>query len=240
MEDYELTLYDRIEVIKTVIQKEGIDKFYLSFSGGKDSTVLHRLLDKALPGNTIPRVFIDTGIEYKMIRDFVLKLAENDKRFQIIKPSRPIKQTLEEFGYPFKSKQHSHNVAQYQRNGMSKSVRVYLLGENTKKGRSSLYHCPEILKYQFTDEFQIRVSDLCCQKMKKEPVHKWEKENHKTIAITGMRKEEGGNRLQLTCVITDKTGKIKKFHPLAVIDDEFENEFIERENRISTSILCTI
>ena len=230
MEDYELTLYDRIQVIKLTNEKYDLEhNAYLSFSGGRDSTILHHLLDEALPNNTIPRVFIDTGIEYTMIREFVLKLAENDKRFVIIKPSKPIKKTLEEFGYPFKSKQHSHNVAQYQRTGMSKSVRVYLLGENTKKGRSSLYHCPEILKYQFTNEFSLKISDLCCKKMKKEPVKKWEKENNRSIAITGMRKEEGGNRLQLTCVITDSKGKIQKFHPFAVVSDEFEEWYRERE-----------
>ena len=66
--DNELLLFDRIEIIKTTIAKYGEDNFYLSFSGGKDSTILHYLLDKALPNNNIPRVFIDTGIEYQMIR----------------------------------------------------------------------------------------------------------------------------------------------------------------------------
>ena len=34
---------------------------YISFSGGKDSTILHYLIDLALPNNKIPRVFINTG-----------------------------------------------------------------------------------------------------------------------------------------------------------------------------------
>ena len=115
--DYELTLIDRLGVIKSVNEKYDLEhNAYLSFSGGKDSTILHYLLDMALPNNRIPRVFIDTGIEYQMIRDFVLTMAKNDDRFVIIKPSKPIKQTLEQVGYPFKSKQHSHNVAFYQQN----------------------------------------------------------------------------------------------------------------------------
>ena len=48
-----------------------------------------------------------------MIREFVLEMAKNDKRFVIIKPSQPIKQTLERFGYPFKSKEHSLRVDQF-------------------------------------------------------------------------------------------------------------------------------
>ena len=114
--DNELLLFDRIEIIKTTIAKYGEDNFYLSFSGGKDSTILHYLLDMALPNNNIPRVFIDTGIEYNMIREFVFDLANKDKRFIILKPTKPIKATLEKYGYPFKSKQHSHNIALYQSN----------------------------------------------------------------------------------------------------------------------------
>ena len=75
--DYELTLFDRLEIIKTTNQKFDLEQnAYLSFSGGKDSTILHYLLDMALPNNQIPRVFIDTGIEYQMIRQFVLELAK--------------------------------------------------------------------------------------------------------------------------------------------------------------------
>lgn len=60
----DLILWDRLEAIKTTIQKYGEENFYLSFSGGKDSTVVHHLLDMALPENKIPRVYINTGIEY--------------------------------------------------------------------------------------------------------------------------------------------------------------------------------
>ena len=85
----EMILDDRIMVIKQANDKYDLEhKAYLSFSGGKDSTILHHLLDIALLGNNIPRVFIDTGIEYNAIRKFVLKLAEKDPRFSIVKPSK--------------------------------------------------------------------------------------------------------------------------------------------------------
>ena len=103
--DNELLLFDRIEIIKNTINKYGEENFYLSFSGGKDSTVLHYLLDIALPGNKIPRVFINTGIEYNDIVKFVEDLAKKDSRIIILKPTKSIKKILEEKGYPFKSKQ---------------------------------------------------------------------------------------------------------------------------------------
>ena len=67
--------------------------------------------------------------------------------------------------------------------------------------------------------------------MKKKPVHKWEKENNKTIALTGMRREEGGMRTQIKgCILVDDKTNHIKFHPLLVVDDEWENEFVQRNN----------
>ena len=72
-EDFELTLFDRINAIKDTINKYGEENFYLSFSGGKDSTILHYLIDIALPNNKIPRVYINTGIEYIYIYIILLQ-----------------------------------------------------------------------------------------------------------------------------------------------------------------------
>jgi len=188
--DYETILFDRLEIIKTVNQKYDLEhNAYISFSGGKDSTILHYLIDMALPNNKIPRVYIDTGIEYIDIRNFVKSLAENDERFVIIKPTQPIKPMLEKYGYPFKSKEHSHFLTIYQHSGYGHSVNIYL---NLDGQSRKMIKCPKKLRYQFTDDFKIKVSDLCCKKMKKEPFAKYQKENNKTITLTGMRKAEGG------------------------------------------------
>lgn len=111
--DNNLILWDRLEVIKTTIQKYGEENFYLSFSGGKDSTVVHYLLDMALPENKIERVFSNTGIELNAIVEFVTNL--NDDRIVIIPPSKNVKKTLEEVGYPFKSKEYSNWLKVYQK-----------------------------------------------------------------------------------------------------------------------------
>lgn len=73
----EILLLDRIDKIRAINQQYDLEhNAYLSFSGGKDSTILHYLLDMALPGNKIPRLFLNTGIEYKFIVEFVKELAE--------------------------------------------------------------------------------------------------------------------------------------------------------------------
>lgn len=149
MEDFELLLYDRIEIIKQTIQKYGEENFYISFSGGKDSTVLHHLIDEAIPDNKIPRVFINTGIEYNEIRRFVEKLTENDCRFVIFNSGVNIKEMLNEKGYPFKSKEHSCKLSMFQKKGTeTKSVSKYI---NEKS-----FGCPDVLKYQFTDDFNLK------------------------------------------------------------------------------------
>lgn len=238
--DNELLLYDRIEVIKATNQKYDLEhNAYLSFSGGKDSTILHHLIDMALPNNKIPRVFIDTGIEYKLIREFVMKLASKDDRFVIIKPSVPVIPMLKEYGYPFKSKQHAHDLMIYQTGGMTTTVKKYL---GVEQG-NNIIKCPKKLQYQFTEDFKIKISDNCCRKMKKEPAHRYEKESGKSIVLTGMRQAEGGQRASIKgCAITDKDGNLKKFHPLLVVSDEWENWYVEREREFSTctAILPTI
>lgn len=224
MTENEFFLYDRLGVIKDTIAKYGEENFYLSFSGGKDSTVVHHLLDMAVPGNKIPRVFINTGIEYNDIVQFVKELAESDERFVIIKPSQNIKTMLERVGYPFKSKEHSVMVHEWQLGHReTKKMKTYL------SETGSRYECPKMLKYQFTDEFKMKISPECCNELKKKPVKKWQKENKKPINITGMQREEGGERTHIDCIMV-KNGKMVKFHPLAKVSGEWEDWLIKEHN----------
>lgn len=85
---FEFQLEDRIQKIQQIVRKVGQENCYLSFSGGKDSTVLHYLLDDAVPNNSIPRVFADTGIELQAIRDFVKSIQEKDGRIVMLKPEK--------------------------------------------------------------------------------------------------------------------------------------------------------
>lgn len=159
MTDNEFLLEDRLQKIRSVINKYGEENFYVSFSGGKDSTVLSALVDLALPGNKIPRVYANTGIELNMIRDFVYEMQKTDNRIIIVKPAIPIKPMLEQEGYPFKSKVHAHCVNLYQIGSDNKMVQGYL-GKRPETWHSRT--CPKILRYQFTEQNDLRISDKCC------------------------------------------------------------------------------
>ena len=228
-EDFELILFDRIEIIKSANKKYDLEhNAYISFSGGKDSTILHYLVDMALPDNKIPRVFINTGIEYNYIVEFVNELASKDDRFVILKPTQAIKPMLEKVGYPFKSKEHSNYLSVYQHCGLESKTADRYLNPSEKKKK---YGWTTFIKYQFTKEFNLKISNLCCYKLKKEPIKNWQKQNNRSITLTGMRKDEKGTRANIQgCIITDKANKIVKFHPLLVVNDDFENWFIEKNN----------
>ena len=60
MEKQELLflINDRIQKIRQITTDYNIlENGYIAFSGGKDSTVLSDLVDRALPGNKIPRIY---------------------------------------------------------------------------------------------------------------------------------------------------------------------------------------
>lgn len=226
MLENEFLLQDRLQKIRQIIRQYGEENFYISFSGGKDSTVLSTLVDIAFPENKIPRVYANTGIELNMIRDFVLEMQKTDNRIVIIKPSMSIKQMLEKDGYPFKSKIHSHCVNLYQTDPSKKMWQGYT-GKRPEHWHTTT--CPKKLMYQFTEENKLRISDICCVKMKEEPLIKWAKDNKKDIAITGIMKEEGGRRTQSTC-LQFRGKKLKKFQPLVPITKDWEDWFIDIYN----------
>lgn len=173
--NHEFLLCERLLTIKQTIEEFGEDTFYIAFSGGKDSTVLHYLIDEALPDNRIPRVFVNTGIEYKAIVDFVKDLASKDDRIIIKTPTVNIKTMLEKEGYPFKSKEHSLKVGVYKRGSRAKTVLRYRDGF----GFSSRFSCPKCLLYQYEDSFTLKISDKCCYRLKKDQMKEFERERER-------------------------------------------------------------
>lgn len=231
MFDYELELFDRLEVIKATVAKHGEENFYLSFSGGRDSTMLHYLVDKALPGNSIPRVYMNTGLELSEVVKHVKSMAKEDPRIIIVNSTIPVRKSLDDNGYPFKSKEFSRYADIYFRRGFTKSVKRYF----DFNERRQVF--PSKLKCVFEPGFPLHISDKCCEIRKEKPIWEWAKEHGKSIALVALVGGEGGRRDSFskgkdgqTHCFVERSSRQKYFYPLRKVDMDFVNEFIKREN----------
>ena len=76
----------------------------ISFSGGKDSTVLRDLVHSMYP--EVPCVWVNTGLEYPEIQQFV----RSDPDSVIVRPAMDFKAVITEYGYPIISKEVSEAI----------------------------------------------------------------------------------------------------------------------------------
>ncbi len=160
---------------------------YVSFSGGKDSTVLLNQVRKLYP--EVPGVFVDTGLEYPEIRDFV-KTVEN---ITWLKPKMLFPDIIKKHGYPVVSKRQARYIHDLQnptkRNKATRNLR--LTGLN-RKG----IMCPTMKlskKWHFLVDCGFKISDRCCDIIKKQPLDEYVKKTGKK-PFTGMMASESNRR----------------------------------------------
>jgi len=97
---------------KIILTKQRIKNFYdhyngqvyVSFSGGKDSTVLLHLVRSMYPD--VKALFVDTGLEYPEIKEFV----KNTKNTITIRPDMCFTEVIKKYGYPVISKQNAYYI----------------------------------------------------------------------------------------------------------------------------------
>lgn len=175
-------------ILEWYLQYKG--KVYVSFSGGKDSTVLLHIARSIKGLENIVGVFSDTGLEYPEIREFV-KTWDN---IIWIKPKLTFKQVIEEYGYPIISKDMSKAIYDI-RNTKSEKLRQYRLTGVSSTGKT--FHNGVLSKrYYPLINADFKISNRCCDKMKKQPFHKFEKDTGMK-AIIGMMADESSNRMHL-------------------------------------------
>jgi 3'-phosphoadenosine 5'-phosphosulfate sulfotransferase (PAPS reductase)/FAD synthetase len=161
---------------------------YVSFSGGKDSTVVLDMVRSLYP--EVPAVFVDTGLEYPEIRAFV-KTIEN---VIWLRPKMTFKEVIERHGYPIISKEKARYIRDIRESTPTmKKLRL----EGIKKDGTKA-HSKSVLpkKWRYLVDSDFKISEKCCDVLKKEPFKRYAKESGR-VGITGMMAAEGGGRSSL-------------------------------------------
>lgn len=161
---------------------------YLSFSGGKDSTVLKHIVDAM--GLDVPAVFVDTGLEYPEIRQFVKDVKSGtwdcfNTDIEIIKPEMRFDQVVREYGYPVISKEVAQRIY-YAKKGANWAI-ACMSGNNTDGSPSEFKK--RHVKWAYLCDAPFSVSHKCCTIMKKTPATKYERETGRKPIIGTMAEE---------------------------------------------------
>lgn len=141
---------------------------YVSFSGGKDSTVLLHLVREEFPN--VPAVFVDTGLEFPEIKAFV-KTFEN---VTILRPKMSFRQVIEKYGYPVASKEIARKIGDYRKNPECWAKAFVERTARMPDGELSRFCVSE--RWQRLKEAPFKVSNRCCDVMKKTPIKNYEKQ----------------------------------------------------------------
>ena len=156
---------------------------YVSFSGGKDSTVLKHIVDSMY--DDVPAVFVNTGLEYPEIQRF----AMSQYNVVTVRPEMRFDEVLKNFGYPVISKEMALYIRQVQnptdKNKVTQRLRLEGInsrGQKVKKGKISD-------KWVYLKDAPFNISEQCCDVMKKKPAKQYSKQTGRKPIIGTMASE---------------------------------------------------
>lgn len=155
---------------------------YVSFSGGKDSTVLLHMVRELYPD--VEAVFVNTGLEYPEIQKFV-KTFDN---VTILRPEVRFDEVIKKYGYPIISKDVSETI-RYARQNSDCAWRKL----NGIRGNGNLSEYRQrYAKWKPLVTTDFKISERCCLIMKEKPLREVEKVKK---PIMGILAEESGRRI---------------------------------------------
>ena len=202
-------------------------KVYVSFSGGKDSTVLYWLARKIYPD--IKAVFCNTGNEYPDIVKFVNRMKEEGGNIEIIHPKFKPQEVMSKYGFPLISKEQSFYVKSVKTNpNTNQSKRALGLIKSNFSGRISA-------KYLYLIDEPYMISNYCCTHLKKKPFEEYDK-NKGLSPILGIMAGESSRRMASYlkrggCNVFSHTKRDRSTsHPLSIWTEKDIWDCIERYN----------
>ena len=192
-EAYELKQMQSLPLdIKIRMTKERIEQWYehwdgmvyVSFSGGKDSTVLKHIVDSMY--DDVPAVFVNTGLEYPEIQKF----AMSQKNVVTVRPEMRFDEVIKKYGYPVVSKEVAQTVCEAKKNAQTGKYAYRIKKLNgelvDKNGKPSTYNIPQ---WKFLLDAPYNISHKCCDVMKKKPAKTYEKTTDRKAIIGTLASE---------------------------------------------------
>jgi 3'-phosphoadenosine 5'-phosphosulfate sulfotransferase (PAPS reductase)/FAD synthetase len=184
-------------------------KVYVSFSGGKDSTVLLDLARRIYPD--IPAVYVDTGLEYPEIKQFV----RTKDYVTWLRPEMRFDEVIKKYGWVYPSKDVALYVYYARGNTPKKQNYINRLRGLDDNGEPSQFR-KRYEKYAYLLDAPFKISHRCCLIMKEKPLRKYERTN-KVYPIVGTMADESQRRkeawLKTGCNAFD--GDVKTSQPMS-------------------------
>ena len=164
---------------------------YVSFSGGKDSTVLKHIVDSM--HLDVPAVFVNTGLEYPEIQKFVRSIKDGkyecfNSDVEIIRPEMRFDEVINKYGYPVISKETAKRIYELRNYNLSEAYMDKLLNHPDSRKRIAE-------RWKCLIDAPFETSSKCCDVMKKTPTKKYSKETGRK-PILGTMAEESRLRYQ--------------------------------------------
>lgn len=197
-------------------------KVYLSFSGGKDSTVLRDLISNTPGVWDVPSVFCDTGLEYPEVRKFATERAD-----VVIRPEMRFDEIIKEYGYPVISKEVAQRIY-YAKKGSPWAI-MNLKGLDNH-GNPTPWKT-RYKKWAYLKDAPFDVSHYCCEVMKKAPFKKYENSSGRKKYVGSMAAESQLRRSQwykVGCNAFD--GKKARSAPLRFWTEQDVLQYIKERN----------
>lgn len=211
---------------------------YISFSGGKDSTVLLDIARKIFPN--ITAVFSNTGLEYPEIRQFAITHDSVDT----VSPKMGFVDVIKTYGYPLISKEVSEAIYYARRTDdrVKKTAikkRNELLGQRYDSKEKSPYNKEKWLP--IARDLPVLISDYCCDVMKKSPLLIYQRQTKKYPIMATMTEESRMRKqawIRHGCNAFDS--KKKSSQPMSFWTEQDILEYISRYNLNICSVYGTV
>lgn len=210
---------------------------YVSFSGGKDSTVISDICAHwcKVIGKPLHLVFINTGLEYPEIQKFVGFFAQwlRDKYeieviLDILRPKMRFDEVIKEYGYPLISKEVALKIYECRKKPDGYASQSFDPNSEKVKKYGRQY---DLSKWIPLRDSRIPISHKCCNIMKKAPALSFEKVTGKKPIIATLAEESSVRKtewLKSGCNAFDAKRPISK--PMSFWTDQDVLAYLDKYN----------